>query len=481
MKLEEYASYDATGLARLVRSGEVSAGELAALAVAGIDKVNPAINAVIEVWPDRTTELDESSLAKGIFTGVPFLLKDLGPKIKGRKQDGGSRLTAGYVADYTHFFTEKMLASGLNIIARTTCPEFGVTGTTESILTGTTRNPWNTDFIAGGSSGGSAAAVAAGIVPMAHSNDGGGSTRLPAAICGNVGLKHSRGRISYYPDGCDLSFPLFSEGVNAHTIRDIANFLDAVNGPAPGEPIIFCQPERPFIEEVSRPPGRLKIAVCAGDWCGYGMEKHVSEEIKRIAKICEDAAHIVEEAVPGIDYELYTKTFRDIWCMDIAAMLDVEAAHMERTISGNTLEPMTLKMYREGCRATAGERLGVSFDMHHITRILGVFFENYDVLLTPVLSRSTPQIGSRFNTLHKDQTLDDWFDNALSLIPYTPINNLSGTPAITLPMGMDENGLPLGAHFMAPVGREDRLLNLAGQLEQLAPWIDKKPGIHVTE
>ena len=210
------------------------------------------------------------------------------------------------------------------------------------------------------------------------------------------------------------------------------------------------------------------------------MEKHVSGEIKRIAKFCEDAGHIVEEAVPGIGYELYTKTFRDIWCIDIAAMLDAEAAHMERTISAETLEPMTLKMYQEGCRATAGERLGVSFDMHHITRILGEFFESYDVMLTPVLSRATPQVGSRFNTLHEDQTLDDWFDYALSLIPYTPVNNLSGTPAITLPMGTDENGLPLGAHFMAPTGREDRLLNLAGQLEQAAPWAEKKPRIHVT-
>lgn len=480
MNLDEYCSFDATGLAELVRKGEVQAKELALLAAAGVEKVNPALNAVIEVFHDRVADLDEASLPDGPFRGVPFFLKDLGPRQKGRRQDGGSRLTQGYVADYSHFFTEKIEQSGLNIMGRTTCPEFGVTGTTESILTGATSNPWNTSRIAGGSSGGSAAIVAAGVVPMAHSNDGGGSTRIPAAICGNVGMKHSRGRISYAPDGCDISFPMFSEGVNAHTVRDVAGFLDAVHGPAPGEPIPFCKPDRPFLEEVSREPGQLKIALCSGDWGPIPMQAEVAAEIRRIAKLCEDAGHIVEEAIPELDYERYLQAFRDIWCIDIAFMLDMEAEHMQRRVSADTLEPMTLKIYESGRTASAAQRLMVTVELHAMTRGLGRFFESYDIMLTPTLARETPKLGSAFNLLHEEMSLEDWFTNALALMPCTALNNMTGTPAISLPMGKDPNGMPLGAHFMAPIGREDRLFNLAGQLERIAPWVDQRPGLHVS-
>lgn len=480
MDLKEYASYDATGLAGLVRQGDVQAKELAMLAAEAVEKTNPELNAVIEIYRDRVEDLDETSLPDGPFRGVPFFLKDLGPRQKGRRQDGGSRLTAGYVADYSAFLTTQIEKAGLNIMGRTTCPEFGVTGTTESILTGATTNPWDTSRIAGGSSGGSASIVAAGVVPMAHSNDGGGSTRLPAAICGNVGMKHSRGRISYSPDGCDLSFPLFSDGVNAHTVRDIAGFLDAVQGPAPGEPIVFCKPDRSFLEEVARDPGQLKIAFCAGDWGRFPMHTDIAAEIHRIAKLCQDAGHIVEEAMPPLDYQRYPALFRAIWCIDIAAMLDAEAEHMQRQVSTDTVEPITLKMYEEGRHASAAERLGISFEMSTISRQLGEFFETYDILLTPVVSRDTPKLGSDFTLLNENQSLDDWFENGLGLIPYTPLNNLTGTPAISLPLGTGPNNMPMGAHFMAPIGRDDRLLNLAGQLERISPWLDRRPGVHVT-
>lgn len=480
MRLDEYCDYDATGLAELVRQGEVQARELALLAAEGVEKINPSLNAVIEVFRDRVEGLDESSFPDGPFRGVPFFLKDLGPRQKGRRQDGGSRLTQGYIADYSHFFTEKIEQSGLNIMGRTTCPEFGITGTTESILTGATCNPWDTSRIAGGSSGGSAAVVAAGVVPMAHANDGGGSTRIPAAICGNVGMKHSRGRISYAPDGCDLSFPLFSDGVNAHSVRDVATFLDAAHGPAPGEPIPFCEPQRPFLEEVSRDPGQLKIALCSGNWGPIPMQPEIAAEIRRIAGLCEDAGHVVEEAIPSLDYARYLQVFRDIWCIDIAFMLDMEAEHIQRRISADTVEPTTLKMYEWGRKASAAQRLMVSVQLHEMTRQLGEFFESYDILLTPVLAKETPKLGSAFTLMHEELSLDDWFENALALMPYTALNNMTGTPAISLPLGKDPNGLPLGAHFSAPIGREDRLLNLAGQLERAVPWVDQRPSVHVT-
>ena len=479
MNIDEYVSFDATGLAELVAKGDVHPRELAMIAADAVNAVNPVLNAVIEVFEDRVEHLDAASLPDGPFRGVPFFLKDLGPKLKGRRQDGGSRLTQGYVADYTHFVTEKMLQAGLNILGRTTCPEFGVTGTTESILTGATCNPWDVSRIAGGSSGGSAAIVAAGVVPMAHSNDGGGSTRIPASYCGNVGMKHSRGRISYAPDGCDLSFPLFSEGVNARTVRDVAAFLDAVHGPAPGEPISFCKPERPFLDEVSREPGRLRVAVCADRWGTVETQSAIADEIRRIGKLCEDAGHVVDEVTPDIDYERYFQIFKDIWCIDIAVMLMFEAETLQRPVTLDTVEPMTLEMFEKGRKATAAERLQVSAEMSALTRQLGMFFESYDVLLTPTIARETQKLGGIATLVHEDIDVEDWLDELIALIPVTPLNNLTGTPAISLPLCNGPNSMPLGAHFMAPIGREDRLFNMAGQLEQVSPWFDQKPDVHV--
>lgn len=480
MNLEEYCSYDATGLAELVASRDVSAQELAQLAAAAVEKVNPALNAVIEVFPDRVDDLDASSLGDGPFRGVPFFLKDLGPRQEGRKQEAGSRLMKGYVADYTSFLTSQIERAGLNIIGRTTCPEYGVTGTTESMLTGDTRNPWDVSKIAGGSSGGSAAITAAGVVPMSHSNDGGGSTRIPASICGNAGMKHSRGRISYMPDGCDLSFPLFSDGVNTRSVRDMAGFLDAVMGPAPGEPIPWAKPERPYVDEVDRDPGKLRIAMCSERWGPIAIPEHIRTETQKVAKLLESVGHLVEERTPSIDYDGYLNVFKRIWAIDIAAMLDYEAETMGRAVTLETVEPMTLKMYEAGKNASAAERLGISAFMSQTGRRLGAFFEDYDLLLTPVMTADTPQIGSPFNLVQKNQSFEAWFENAFTLIPITPLNNFTGTPAVSLPLCEDSAGMPLGAHFMAPIGREDRLFNIAGQLEKIAPWVDKRPSIHVT-
>jgi len=479
MNLDEYCNYDATGLAELVSRAEVTAKELAQLAASAVDKVNPELNAVIEVFADRVDDLDASTIAAGPFSGVPFFLKDLGPRLKNRKQEAGSRLMAGYVADYSSFLTEQIERAGLNIIGRTTCPEYGVTGTTESLLTGATGNPWDKDKIAGGSSGGSAAITAAGVVPMCHSNDGGGSTRIPASICGNAGMKHSRGRISYSPEGCDLSFPLFSDGVNTKSVRDMAGFLDAVMGPAPGEPVPWAKPERPYVDEVDRDPGKLRVAMCSEQWGPIPVPEYIRNQTHKVAKVLEGAGHCVEEATPAIDYGAYLEVFKRIWVIDISAMLDYEAGLMGRAVSADTVEPMTLKMYEAGKGATAAERLGISGFMSYVGRQLGAFYENYDVLLTPVMTADTPSLGSPFNLVQDNQSLDEWFEHALQLIPITPLNNFTGTPAMSLPLCEDSTGMPLGAHFMAPIGREDRLFNLAGQLEKIAPWADKRPSIHV--
>jgi len=479
MNLDEYAAYDATALARLVKDGQVSARELAQLAVTAIEKVNPKLNAVIEVWNDRVATLDEQALADGPFKGVPFLLKDLGPRIKGRRQDGGSRLTSGNVPQYSDVFSQRMMNAGLNIIGRTTCPEFGVTATTESALTGATCNPWDLSRIAGGSSGGSAAAVASGMVPMAHSNDGGGSIRIPAAVCGNIGMKHSRGLISYAPDGCDLSYSLFSEGVNARSVRDVAGFLDAVRGPEPGEPIAFIEPKRPYLDELDAEHRPLRIGLCLGPWGQYSCDRQVVKELSRIGRLCKDLGHEVSECNPSLDWELYFQTFRQIWCTDIAAMLLAESVSLGRPLDATTLEPITMKMYEEGRTASAAERLFVNAQINQIARQLGRVFMEFDVLLTPVLARETPALGSPIALSDPQMSLDEWFSNCMSLIPLTPLNNMTGTPAISLPMGRFDDGMPMGVQFMAPVGRDDLLINLAGKLEAAVPSMCRRPPCHI--
>jgi amidase len=260
----------------------------------------------------------------------------------------------------------------------------------------------------------------------------------------------------------------------------MAGFLDAVMGPAPGEPVPWAKPDRPYVEEVDRDPGKFRVAMCSEQWGPIPIDKHITGEIQQVAKLLESAGHSVEEAVPAIDYEAYLNVFRQIWVIDISAMLDYEAELMGREVSADTVEPMTLKMYEAGKGATAAERLGISGFMSVISRQLGAFYEDYDLLLTPVLVDDTPPLGSPFNLVQEGQTLDDWFENAFHLIPITPLNNFTGTPAVSLPLCEDSTGMPLGAHIMAPIGREDRLFNVAGQIEKIAPWAGKKPPLHVT-
>ena len=201
--------------------------------------------------------------------------------------------------------------------------------------------------------------------------------------------------------------------------------------------------------------------------------------MRKVAAILEGAGHIIEEAAPPIDYEAYLQVFKRIWVIDISAMLDYEAEQMGREVSLDTVEPMTLKMYEAGKNTTAAERLGISGFMSATSRQLGAFYEDYDLLLTPVMIADTPSLGSAFNLVQDGQALDEWFENAFQLIPITPLNNFTGTPAVSLPLCEDSTGMPLGAHIMAPIGREDRLFNLAGQLEKIAPWADKRPALHV--
>ena len=478
MNLSEYSTYDALALGDLVRRGEVTPGELAGLAAAAIEAVNPKLNAVLELFADRVEDPRPDSTPDAPFHGVPFLLKDIGASEAGRKQECGSRIMAGTVAEADSELTRRFRAAGLVNLGRTACPEFGLTFTTESMHSGVTRNPWDTGRIAGGSSGGSGAMVAAGAVPMAHANDGGGSTRIPAGINGLVGLKCSRGRVSLAPIYTELSGFLISELAVTRSVRDTAALLDAVHGDTPGEAFATRPPLRPYSEEVLDPPKNLKVAFAPGPGLARPLDPEVSAAVRSTASLCESLGHTVEEATPEIDADEFSEAFGCLWALDAVAGLDAASRLTGRPVDGDFVEKMTQVIYAFGKAKSSTayiEALGV---VDQVMRSVGAFFEEYDVLLTPVLAKQTPLTG--ICGLDRD-TLDfeSWLDEALSYLPWTPIANVSGTPAISLPLAMDSAGLPVGMHFMAGMGGESRLIGLAAALEEAAPWSGRRPAVHV--
>ncbi len=478
MSWKEWASLDATAMAELVKKGEVSAKELAAQAARATELINPKLNAVIEVYDDVIADPYKDGMnPDGPFHGVPYFLKDLGPTQAGRKCEGGSRLTEGFVADHDSYLTARFKQAGLNNLGRTACPELGLTFSTESVVQGVSRNPWNLERTPGGSSGGSAAIVAAGVVPIAHANDGGGSIRIPASINGLVGLKCSRGRVSQGPDAGDVLFPLFSDLVVSRSVRDTAAILDATCGPMPGESTMYQYPQRPFLEEVGRPAGTLRIALATrfGD-CAAAAD--VKMEIERVGNLLQDMGHDVTEATPKINFEEFLQVFSESFCVLAPAMLDGMAQSMGREISADTLEPVTLRTYERGKELGMDGYVRVLEKMNQVSRQLGEFFTSYDLLLTPTLAIPVPNTGVYH--LNRDISVDQYFEEIWAAIPYTPLNNFTGTPAISLPLCHTDDGMPLGAHFMAPMGAEARLLRLAAALENAAPWHDKKPAIHVS-
>ncbi|MFI5319803.1 MAG: amidase [Myxococcota bacterium] len=481
---EEWAAHDALGLAALVRNKQVTPRELAQQAAAGIRAVNPRLNAVIEVWEDRVAGLDERALGDGPFRGVPFVWKDLGLGEGGRKQEQGSRLTRGSVLAADSFAAAKLKRAGVNPIARATCPEFGFTLITESTLTGVTRNPWSLDHTPGGSSGGSAALVAAGVVPMAHSDDGGGSTRIPASFCGNVGLKTSRGMVSLAPDGDHLLASIVSELVNTRSVRDTAAALDAMFGAAPGEPWEFAKPERPFLAEVGAPTGKLRIAVATGAFGQSTPTPEIAAETKRVAKLLEGMGHSVEERTPQLDYEAYLRAFITIWVAGAGGQVAGIEAGTGRKAGPDNLEPIVWLAVQRARRMSLFEHLGALAVQSATSRALGAFFEGCDVLLTPTVARPTPEVGSRLNLLQTNVSLDEWFQPVIETVPYTPLCNFTGVPAISLPLAElagPHGPLPLGMHFIAPMGEDARLIRLAAALEEAAPWRKRRPSVHVAQ
>jgi amidase len=467
MSWSEWARHDATALAERVRAGEVTAAEIAAQARDAVTALNPALDAVVEIFDDVVADPTRDGMdPAGVFAGVPYLMKDLGPTLKGRLQEMGSLLMQGNRATADSHLTAKIRKAGLNIIGRSTTPEFGVCSSAENTLC-VTRNPWDTDYTTCGSSAGSAAMVAAGATPISHGTDGGGSIRIPAGVNGLVGLKPSRGVFSIAPGGSDLSSVVSSQGCLTRTVRDTAAFVDACRGGAPGEFMPYWTADEPYSSLVRRDPAKLRIAM-SHQWGPYGATPEIVAELERAGRFLEDLGHHVEWALPAIDfaaaYQAQTTCYITNFAQTIALLLEPRGL---TTPPEDKVEPMNVRLWAAGIDATYSERTRMQLAFNTASRGFGAFFESWDLILTPTMAKPTPPIGTReYLTVSDNPSVHDWFANLWAIFAYTPLSNLCGIPGLSMPFGRLPGGLPMGIQLQTRQGGDGLLLQVAAQVER---------------
>lgn len=478
VNIEEYSGYDAIGLAELVDQQDVLPSELAKLALAAIEQLNPEINAVIAELPVDLETLDDN-LPDGPFRGVPFLIKDLILHAAGIPVDMGSRLTAGrYIMPHDTDLMTRYREAGLVTLGRTNTPEMGISISTEPLLYGPTRNPWDVNKTAGGSSGGAAAAVAARILPMAHASDGGGSIRIPASCCGLVGMKPTRGRTPVGPDVDEGVHGFGIEHAVSRTVRDSAALLDATEGPGMGDSFEIPRPAKPYLEEVATPPGKLKIAFTSVAWSGAEVDAECALAVEESAKLCESLGHTVVEAAPPVDGEAFNFTSLRIWCAITAAGIEYYSKVVERAPSEENLEATTWAVYQYGKNMTAIDLENAFAVRNQVARTVAPFFREFDVFLTPTLPAPPMDLGV-LNANDPELDAEGWLEHVFSYAAFNPLFNLTGQPAVSLPLYQRKSGLPIGSQFVGRFGDEATLFRLAGQLEEARPWIDRKPPLSI--
>jgi amidase len=455
--IAEYLELDATGLAELVRSGAVSAAELADCAIERIDQLNPKLNAVIHTFYDRARTAAQQSQA-GPFAGVPFLLKDILGDLAGEPTRQGSRLMPPVPAEHNAELVDRFIAAGLNPLGKTNVPEFGLVGTTESALYGPAKNPWNLAHSTGGSSGGSAAAVASGMVAIAHANDGGGSIRIPASACGLVGLKPTRARNPLGPLVGDVMGGLVQEHVVCRTVRDAARMLDCTAGPGLGDP--YAAPPAPasFAAALEQKSRQLKVAFARTKINGDPLHPECAAAAEAAAKLC---------AAPPLDQDAMTMAFMALWTAGLAMQVDYICALTAQVPSLDNLEGLTLGLYNAGKQVTGAQVLGAQAALHSGGRAVAAWHQQFDVWITPTLGQ--PPIANGSFDLTNTNPLEA-FAPMIDYVPFTALQNGTGQPAISLPLHWSAAGLPVGVQFVAGVGEEALLLTLAGELEAASPW-----------
>jgi amidase len=492
---KEYDQFDAVGLAALIRNKEISTEELYKAAICRIDDLNPQINAVVTRMYDNALESINNGLPDGILKGVPFLLKDLFASYANVPLTSGSKAYKGYVPDYDCELVKRFKKMGLVTLGKTNTPELGLMATTEPELHGPTRNPWNVKHSSGGSSGGSAAAIASGMVPLASAGDGGGSIRIPASCCGLFGLKPSRGRNPIGPKYGRIWQDAAVEHVLSRTVRDSAVVLDHTNGPDIGAPYIIPGPEKPYGDEIERPPGTLRIAYDVTSPVGGQVHRECVAAVENTAGLLEELGHHVEQDRPGIDGKRLAMSYFIMYYGEACASLE----EMKKELGGKTgagkVETMTRFFGMMGRAYSAGDLVQALRTWDEAARILGAFHQTYDLYMTPTTASPPVKIGelmpSDLETIGMHLThffrigrfvkltgiVNEIALQVLAKTPFTQLANMTGAPAMSVPLHWTAENLPIGVHFQSTFGNEATLLRLAAQLEKAKPWFNRRPAI----
>jgi amidase len=478
MTLSEYAALDARGLADAIARRQLSPKEAALAAARAIDAINPRLNAVVETYADRMDDRDERTLGDGPFRGVPFLIKDVFGQEAGRRIEWGSRLCRGMVAQQNTYLYDMLRASGVNILGRSATPEYSMSGTTESAMFGNTSTPWKHGYSAGGSTGGGMAAVIAGIVPIAHGTDIAGSIRIPASFCGGVGLKPSRGRISYGPAVDENGYGLGQNFVQTKSVRDAATMLDCLAIPQPGDPFFIPTPAEPYATLIERRPPRLRIGWSTTPLMGVAVDPEVADAVRSTARLLADMGHDVTETSPAFDGLATMRAMTDVWFFGFDVRLEAYSARSGHPIGRDTLEPVVFNIYEHARQMKPAQFLAAMSALNAARRQLGRFFTTCDVWLSP----TTPRVAEPFGTYNLGRT-DVTMENLVDVIyratcQFSLPHNVMGTPAISLPLAMHSSGLPIGIQIGAGHAQDHVVLQLAAALEEALPWNARVPPLH---
>ena len=474
-QIDDFAWLDATAQAALVRSKQVKPLELVDATIARIERLNPQLNAVIlRLYDQARAAAQSEELPDGPFRGVPFLIKDLVASYSGVRQASGCALMKDFVAPHDSELVRRLKRAGLIIMGKTNTPELGILPTAEPRLFGASHNPWNLNRTTGGSSGGSSAAVAAGLVPAAHGNDGGGSIRIPASCCGLFGLKPTRGRVPLGPDFGDLLGGLVAEHAITRSVRDSAALLDAVAGPESGDPYAAPALARPFLQEVGAAPRRLRIGFSSKAPAGTPVHPDCVSAVEDAARLCAELGHTVEEASPVIDGPAFRDTFVSIWAASVAWNIVLAERLTRRKAQPEDFEPLTWAHVEMGRKISAADYMLAWTMLQGMCRVIAQFFETYDMWLTPTVSQPPPPLG------HFDSSVEApllALSRATEFVAFTPFANATGQPAMSVPLFWNAEGLPVGVHFASRFGDEASLFRLAAQLEQARPWAQRRPPV----
>ena len=474
---EEYAKFDALGLAELVHTKKVKPEELLEAAIVRAEVVNETINAIVVKLYDEARKTIACGLPDGPFRGVPFLVKDLLFQMKGVECSNGSRLLSGYKPNHDDTVVQRCRKAGLVIFGRTHSPEFGMTAVTDSALHGVTRNPWNLDRTSGGSSGGTAAAIAAGIVPMGTGNDGGGSIRIPASCCARFGMKPTRSRVPLGPDFFESLDGLVVAHAITRSVRDSAALLDATAGASPGDAYSAPAQVRPYLAEVEVEPGQLKVALAVKASPHHDVDPECRRAAENAAKLCEDLGHRVDDVSDRFQEHFPWEDLNNAWHTsletNISAWVHGLLQQQQRELRIDDVEPVTREILGRGQGHSAFELIGARRTFHRASRLMADFQQDYDVVLTPTLGQLPVQHGKA----SLSGTYRDYVNELAAFQPFTPLANATGQPAMSVPLHWTEDDLPVGVQFFGRFGDEATLFRLASQLERAKPWANKRPSI----